>query len=111
MLIFLYFHRTYITKNNLVSDHAWINTNPLVQDDLLGKVVLLDFFTYCCINCIHIMPFLHDIEAQHTVTDGLVLIGIHSAKFPNEKVCVILGFLDDSVSTICLISSLPTTFV
>ena len=60
--------------------------SPMQADDVLGKVVLLDFFTYCCINCIHIMPFLHKIEKQFTCNDGLVVIGIHSAKFPNEKV-------------------------
>ena len=65
---------------------AWINTNPLSLKDVSGKIILLDFFTYCCINCIHIIPFLHKIEAKFTSSDGLVVIGAHSAKFPNEKV-------------------------
>ncbi|KAM8876061.1 NHL repeat-containing protein 2 [Synchiropus picturatus] len=66
----------------------WLNTDgPLsLNKELAGKLVLLDFFTYCCINCLHIMPVLHRIEKKHSVTDGLVIIGVHSAKFPNEKV-------------------------
>ncbi|XP_055031973.2 NHL repeat-containing protein 2 isoform X2 [Misgurnus anguillicaudatus] len=47
---------------------------------------MLDFFTYCCINCMHILPDLHQLEQSYSVEDGLVVIGVHSAKFPNEKV-------------------------
>ncbi|KAM9424238.1 NHL repeat-containing protein 2 [Pholidichthys leucotaenia] len=66
----------------------WLNTEgPLtLNKELAGKVVLLDFFTYCCINCMHILPDLHQLEKKHSVEDGLVIIGVHSAKFPNEKV-------------------------
>ncbi|CAN9509252.1 unnamed protein product [Ophioblennius macclurei] len=66
----------------------WLNTEgPLsLSKELAGKVVLLDFFTYCCINCMHILPNLHQLEKRHSVQDGLVIIGVHSAKFPNEKV-------------------------
>ncbi|XP_019938691.2 NHL repeat-containing protein 2 [Paralichthys olivaceus] len=66
----------------------WLNTEgPLsLNANLAGKVVLLDFFTYCCINCMHILPDLHQLEKKHSVEDGLVIIGVHSAKFPNEKV-------------------------
>ncbi|XP_019738929.1 NHL repeat-containing protein 2 isoform X2 [Hippocampus comes] len=66
----------------------WLNTEgPLSFDrELAGKVVLLDFFTYCCINCMHILPDLHHLEQKHSVQDGLVIVGVHSAKFPNEKV-------------------------
>ena len=67
---------------------AWINADPLSITDISGKIVLLDFFTYCCINCIHIIPFLHKIETKFSSSDGLVVIGAHSAKFPNEKVIV-----------------------
>lgn len=46
----------------------WINTEgPLsLHKELAGKVVLLDFFTYCCINCLHILPDLHQLEKQHS---------------------------------------------
>ncbi|KAM3860171.1 NHL repeat-containing protein 2 [Diretmus argenteus] len=66
----------------------WLNTEgPLsFTKELAGKVVLLDFFTYCCINCMHILPDLHQLEKKHSVKDGLVIVGVHSAKFPNEKV-------------------------
>ncbi|KAM4524884.1 NHL repeat-containing protein 2 [Odontesthes bonariensis] len=66
----------------------WLNTEgPLsLNKELAGKVVLLDFFTYCCINCLHILPDLHQLEERHSVEDGLVIVGVHSAKFPNEKV-------------------------
>ncbi|XP_056153242.1 NHL repeat-containing protein 2 [Lampris incognitus] len=66
----------------------WLNTEgPLsFAKELDGKVVLLDFFTYCCINCMHILPDLHQLEKRHSVKDGLVIVGVHSAKFPNEKV-------------------------
>lgn len=66
----------------------WLNTeSPLsVYKELSGKVVVLDFFTYCCINCMHILPDLHQLEKKHSVEDGLVIVGVHSAKFPNEKV-------------------------
>jgi thiol-disulfide isomerase/thioredoxin len=62
---------------------AWLNTDtPLSLAGLKGKIVLLDFWTYCCINCMHVIPDLKKLEAQYT--DQLVVIGVHSAKFPNE---------------------------
>ncbi|KAJ8264713.1 hypothetical protein GJAV_G00152920 [Gymnothorax javanicus] len=66
----------------------WLNTEqPLsFERELSGKVVVLDFFTYCCINCMHVLPDLHQLEQHHSVKDGLVVVGVHSAKFPNEKV-------------------------
>jgi thiol-disulfide isomerase/thioredoxin/sugar lactone lactonase YvrE len=61
----------------------WLNTDgPLTLADLRGKVVLLDFWTYGCINCIHIIPDLKMLEEKYA--DELVVIGVHSAKFENE---------------------------
>jgi DNA-binding beta-propeller fold protein YncE len=61
----------------------WINADgPLSIAELRGKVVLLDFWTYGCINCIHIIPDLKRLEAEFP--DELVVIGVHSAKFENE---------------------------
>jgi len=61
----------------------WINTaEPISLAELRGKVVLLDFWTYGCINCIHIIPDLKRLEAEYP--DELVVIGVHSAKFVNE---------------------------
>ena len=62
----------------------WLNTSgPIDLRDLRGKIVLLDFWTYCCINCIHILPDLKMLEQKYK--DQLVVIGVHSAKFENER--------------------------
>ena len=62
----------------------WLNTEkPVILRDLRGKIVLLDFWTYCCINCMHIIPDLKKLEAKYA--NQLVVIGVHSAKFQNEK--------------------------
>ncbi|MFO0958722.1 MAG: thioredoxin-like domain-containing protein [Isosphaeraceae bacterium] len=62
----------------------WINTSgPIRWKDLRGKVVVVDFWTYCCINCHHVLPDLEKLEAKYG--DGLVVIGIHTAKFDAEK--------------------------
>ena len=61
----------------------WINVPaPLTMADLRGKVVLLDFWTYGCINCMHMFPVLKQLEAKYP--DELVIVGVHSAKFENE---------------------------
>jgi DNA-binding beta-propeller fold protein YncE len=61
----------------------WINIDtPILINDLRGKVVLLDFWTYGCINCIHIIPDLKRLEKEFA--NELVVIGVHSAKFKNE---------------------------
>ena len=61
----------------------WINAaGPVTLDSLKGKVVILDFWTYGCINCIHVIPDLERLEAEYP--DELVVIGVHSAKFSNE---------------------------
>jgi thiol-disulfide isomerase/thioredoxin len=63
---------------------AWLNSaGPIKLKDLKGKVVLLDFWTLCCINCIHIMPDLAKLEKKYP--NELVVIGVHAAKFENEK--------------------------
>ena len=65
-------------------DLDWLNTDrPLTMSDLEGKIVLLDFWTYGCINCMHVLPDLKRLEQKYG--DELVVIGIHSAKFATEK--------------------------
>lgn len=62
----------------------WLNTDkPIKISDLKGKTVILDFWTYCCINCMHIIPDLKKLEAKYP--QELVVIGVHSAKFLTEK--------------------------
>jgi DNA-binding beta-propeller fold protein YncE len=68
----------------LTGGRGWLNTDkPLTLAALKGKVVLLDFWTYGCINCMHIIPDLKRLE--HKYANQLVVIGVHSAKFENEK--------------------------
>lgn len=68
----------------LEGGRGWLNTDkPLSLAALRGKVVLLDFWTYGCINCIHIIPELKKLERKYP--NNLVVIGVHSAKFDNEK--------------------------
>ncbi|NBC30410.1 MAG: redoxin domain-containing protein [Spirochaetes bacterium] len=67
----------------LPTDLEWLNVEyPLTIEQLRGKIVLIDFWTYGCINCIHNIPEL--IELQEKYADTLVVIGVHSAKFENE---------------------------
>jgi thiol-disulfide isomerase/thioredoxin/sugar lactone lactonase YvrE len=62
----------------------WLNTDrPLSLRELRGKVVLLDFWTYCCINCMHVIPDLKKLEQKYA--NELVVIGVHSAKFAGER--------------------------
>ncbi len=65
-------------------DLDWLNVDaPLTVDGLRGKIILLDFWTYGCINCIHMIPVLRDLEEKYA--EELVVIGVHSAKFANES--------------------------
>ncbi|HEX8117564.1 MAG TPA: thioredoxin-like domain-containing protein, partial [Pyrinomonadaceae bacterium] len=68
----------------LAGGRGWLNTDrPLSIAGLRGKVVLLDFWTYGCVNCMHVIPDLKRLEARYA--KELVVIGVHSAKFENEK--------------------------
>lgn len=68
----------------ITAQKGWLNTaRPLVADDLRGRIILLDFWTFCCINCMQIMPDLAYLE--HMFDDKLTVIGVHSAKFANER--------------------------
>lgn len=61
----------------------WLNVSePLTMAALRGKIVLLDFWTYGCINCIHMIPVIERLEEKYP--DELIVIGVHSAKFANE---------------------------
>ena len=66
------------------SDVEWLNIDrPLSLKKLRGRLVLLDFWTYCCVNCLHLIPVLHDLEQRFR--DRLVVIGVHSPKFTHER--------------------------
>ncbi|MFC1601073.1 thioredoxin-like domain-containing protein [Candidatus Sumerlaeota bacterium] len=64
---------------------AWHNTDrPLTfANELKGRVVVLDFWTYCCINCMHILPHIERLEREFA-DQPVVVVGVHSAKFDNE---------------------------
>jgi thiol-disulfide isomerase/thioredoxin len=63
----------------------WINTKePLTADKLKGNVILLDFFTYCCINCLHAKSEIRYLEEKFR-DEPFIVIGVHCAKFANEK--------------------------
>ncbi len=62
----------------------WINSEPLTVAGLEGKVVLVDFWTYTCVNCIRTMPYLKEWHAKYA-DKGLVIIGVHSPEFEFEK--------------------------
>lgn len=68
------------------SGKDWFNSPPLrLGNELKGKVVVLDFWTYCCINCIHVLPDLFELEKKYAGYP-VAFVGVHSAKFENEKV-------------------------
>jgi thiol-disulfide isomerase/thioredoxin/sugar lactone lactonase YvrE len=63
---------------------GWLNTGgrSVTLAELRGKVVVLDFWTFCCINCLHVLDELRAVEEQHR--DELVIVGVHSPKFEHE---------------------------
>ena len=62
----------------------WINSEPLTMKELRGKVVLIDFWTYTCVNCIRTMPYLKEWHDRYA-DKGLVIVGVHSPEFEFEK--------------------------
>jgi cytochrome c biogenesis protein CcdA/thiol-disulfide isomerase/thioredoxin len=63
---------------------AWINSPPLTPASLRGKVVLVDFWTYSCINCLRTLPYIKAWNDKYK-DSGLVIIGVHTPEFPFEK--------------------------
>jgi thiol-disulfide isomerase/thioredoxin len=64
---------------------GWINSKPLTPADLKGKVVVYDFWTYSCVNCVRTIPYVRGWYDRYR-KDGLVVIGVHSPEFDFEKV-------------------------
>jgi thiol-disulfide isomerase/thioredoxin len=64
---------------------GWLNTGgkDLTLADLRGKIVILDFWTFCCINCLHVLDELRPLEVKYG--DAIVIIGVHSPKFEHER--------------------------
>ena len=63
---------------------GWLNSRPLTRASLRGKVVVFDFWTYSCINCLRSIPYVNA-WYQHYKDSGLVIIGVHSPEFAFEK--------------------------
>ena len=74
---------TRVRASELVG-RGWLNTGgeQVTLEDLRGKVVLLDFWTFCCINCLHVLDELRPLEEEFA--DVLVTVGVHSPKFEHE---------------------------
>jgi thiol-disulfide isomerase/thioredoxin len=63
---------------------GWINSEPLSLQDLRGKVVFLDFWTYGCINCQRTLPSMRIFHERYSA-DGLVVVGVHTPELPYER--------------------------
>ncbi|WP_370419966.1 NHL domain-containing thioredoxin family protein [Streptomyces sp. QH1-20] len=68
----------------LIGKGGWLNTggSALTLADLRGRIVILDFWTFCCVNCLHVLDELRELEEKHR--DTVVIIGVHSPKFVHE---------------------------
>ena len=64
-------------------DH-WYNSPPLTMESLRGQVVLVDFWTYSCINCLDALPYVQAWDARYK-SQGLVVVGVHTPEFGYEK--------------------------
>jgi len=72
------------TAPNFVGLGNWFNSAPLDISDLRGKVVLVNFWTYGCSNCVNALPHVVDLYAKYR-NRGLVVVGIHTPEFPFER--------------------------
>ena len=73
-----------LPSGDLSGATAWINSPPLTLSSLHGKVVLIDFWTYSCINCLRTLPYIKAWNEKYK-DSGLVIIGVHTPEFPFEK--------------------------
>ncbi|MFB6873595.1 NHL domain-containing thioredoxin family protein [Streptomyces sp. NPDC056323] len=76
--------RARVRAPELVGKGGWLNTGDqqYTLADLRGRIVILDFWTFCCVNCLHVLDELRELEEKHR--DTLVIIGVHSPKFVHE---------------------------
>ncbi|MGW1072231.1 NHL domain-containing thioredoxin family protein [Streptomyces sp. NPDC002537] len=76
--------RARVRAPELIGKGGWLNTggSELGLADLRGRIVVLDFWTFCCVNCLHVLDELRELEEKHR--DTLVIIGVHSPKFVHE---------------------------
>ncbi|MET7693040.1 NHL domain-containing thioredoxin family protein [Streptomyces sp. NPDC005483] len=76
--------RVRVRAPELIGEGGWLNTGgkQYTLADLRGRIVILDFWTFCCVNCLHVLDELRELEEQHR--DTVVVIGVHSPKFVHE---------------------------
>ncbi|MGW1053119.1 NHL domain-containing thioredoxin family protein [Streptomyces sp. NPDC002521] len=76
--------RARVRAPELIGKGGWLNTGHTAYTlaDLRGRIVVLDFWTFCCINCLHVLDELRELEEKHR--DTVVVIGVHSPKFVHE---------------------------
>ncbi|MEU1597582.1 thioredoxin-like domain-containing protein [Streptomyces sp. NPDC005708] len=76
--------RVRVRAPELIGKGGWLNTGGEQYSlaDLRGRIVILDFWTFCCINCLHVLDELRELEEKHR--DTVVIIGVHSPKFVHE---------------------------
>ncbi|MFI6765831.1 NHL domain-containing thioredoxin family protein [Streptomyces sp. NPDC050355] len=76
--------RARVRAPELIGEGGWLNTGnkDLTLSDLRGRIVVLDFWTFCCVNCLHVLDELRELEERHR--DTVVIIGVHSPKFVHE---------------------------
>ncbi|CAM5639037.1 redoxin domain-containing protein [Streptomyces mordarskii] len=76
--------RARVRAPELIGRGGWLNTgdNDLTLTDLRGRIVILDFWTFCCVNCLHVLDELRELEEKHR--DTVVIVGVHSPKFVHE---------------------------
>ena len=65
--------------------HGWLNSEPLTLEGLRGRVVLIDFWTYSCINCLRTLPYIREWDDRYRAA-GLTIVGVHSPEFAFERV-------------------------
>ncbi|NED01635.1 redoxin domain-containing protein [Streptomyces sp. SID6648] len=76
--------RARVRAPELIGKGGWLNTGDqqYTLADLRGRIVILDFWTFCCVNCLHVLDELRELEEKHR--DTMVIIGVHSPKFVHE---------------------------
>ncbi|MXG27391.1 NHL domain-containing thioredoxin family protein [Streptomyces sp. YIM 132580] len=76
--------RARVRAPELIGKGGWLNTGDrqYTLSELRGRIVILDFWTFCCVNCLHVLDELRELEERHR--DTVVIIGVHSPKFVHE---------------------------
>jgi thiol-disulfide isomerase/thioredoxin len=77
----------------------WINSEPLTMEQLRGKIILVEFWTYDCINCLRALPYVKQWHERYQ-DQGLVVVGVHTPEYPHEK---LLGNVEEAVKQLGIV--------